>query len=761
LNDDRGRGLEARSIRLSGHVQGVGFRPFVYRIAQTHGVAGWVQNQLGEVEVLAQAAPSVLDRFQRDLVSAAPALSRPVLEAVRERAVTARSSFEIRVSDADREPRVHVPPDYYTCDDCVGELLDPDDRRFRYPFVNCTQCGPRYTLICSMPYDRANTSMASFPLCAACRREYEDPADRRFHAEPIACPVCGPSLTFRDQDGRQADSNEQALEHAVRALADGAIMAVKGVGGYHLMCDAARDDSIARLRAAKPRPHKPLAIMVPVTGDDGLAAVRTLVRPGPGETELLLSPARPIVLMRKQRSAAISKLVAPGLAEVGVMLPYSPLHHLLLAGSARPLVATSANISGEPVLTEAVDVEQRIGDFVDVYLHHDRPIVRPADDSVYRPAAGRPRPIRLGRGRAPVEMTLRRALPRPILAVGGHMKNTVALAWEQRMVISPHIGDMDAARSISVFAAVIEDLQALYGKQATGVVCDAHRQYATSRWARRSGLPVTEVSHHHAHAAVAARDWPDDETGLVFTWDGVGLGPDGNLWGGEALFGAPGRWLRAATFRSFRLPGGERAGREPWRSAAGICWESGIECPVAPPGSELLSAAWSRGLNAPRTTAVGRLFDAAAALTGLVSTASFEGQGPMYLEAISDTPGGGIPLPLSQDEDGLLISDWQPLLTILSNSSRPRPERAAAFHDTLVRAALDQARALRKVSEFQRVGLSGGVFQNRLLTEHLLERFTADGFSVTIDAELPVNDGGLCAGQIVEHAARLPRPDTG
>ena len=747
--------IGARSIRLSGRVQGVGFRPFVYRLAHKHRIRGWVQNQLGEVEVLAEGRAPDLEAFLSALIDDAPPLSRPSLAGVEDVAPRAFEDFSILESAAASEARIHVPPDYFTCDDCVRELNDPGDRRYRYPFINCTQCGPRYTLIEAMPYDRPNTSMAGFPLCDECRREYEDPTDRRFHAEPVACPACGPRLIFRDRDGREVQDNEDALKLCLEALAAGAIVAVKGVGGYHLMCDAGNDETIRRLRKAKPRPHKPLAVMMPVAGDDdGLGVLRAELAPEADEIERLLSPARPIVLVRKRPRSTLSPLVAPGLAEIGVMLPYSPLHHLLLREFGRALVATSANISGEPVLTEAGDVERRIGHIVDACLHHDRPIVRPADDSVFRPMACGLQPMRLGRGSAPMEIDLPVALDRATLALGGHMKNTVALGWGRRLVISPHIGDMGTERSLTVFETVVEDLQTLFGVEAEVFVCDAHPQYATSRWARQRGLGAHPILHHHAHASAVARTWPAGETGIVLTWDGVGFGEDGTLWGGETLVGGPGAWRRAATMRRFRLPGGERAGREPWRSAAALCWEASLDCPAAPPGTELVAAAWQRDVNSPVSTAVGRIFDAAAALTGLTIEASFEGQGPMMFEAAADGCEGGIDLPLLRDERGVWVVDWAPMLTLLTDAGRPVSARAAAFHDTMIRAAVATANRLREETGARRVGLAGGVFQNRCLTDNLVTRLRQDDFHVEPDTVLPVNDGGLCAGQIIEYAAR-------
>ena len=550
----RGAGDQARiSCRwvLDGAVQGVGFRPFVYRLARELGLTGWVRNRVGRVEIVTQGEHAAQELFARGLVERAPPLARPQLVSRETIASGPLPEFEIVASDADGEVRISVPADLFMCEDCGAELQRPADRRYRDPFINCTQCGPRYTLIEAMPYDRPNTSMAAFELCTACRGEYEDPADRRFHAEPIACPECGPSISF-ERPAAAAHEGEPALREAAAALRAGEIVAVKGIGGYHLLCDATKATAVDRLRQRKRRPHKPLAVMFPVGEADPLAAVRHEVQLDEHEAALLCSPQRPIVLARRGRGGGLTSSIAPGLDELGVFLPYSPLHQLLLTELRRPLVATSGNISGEPVLTESGEAVRRLAQVADAFLHHDRPIVRPADDAVYRRIAGVPRPIRLGRGNAPLELTLPRALQRPVLAVGAHLKNNVALAWDDRLVISPHIGDMGSPRSLTVFEHVAADLPRLYGVEVAQIVCDAHPDYQTTRWAARQGLPVHRVWHHRAHASAAvARGHPEADY-LVFAWDGVGLGEDGTLWGGEALWGNAGRWQRVGRLRPFR-----------------------------------------------------------------------------------------------------------------------------------------------------------------------------------------------------------------
>lgn len=750
--------VAALHLIVSGRVQGVGFRPFIYRLAQSQQLHGWVRNGTGQVEIHIQGNNQALHIFTRRLFQHAPPLSQPLLESCEPATVDDLDGFTIRDSTAG-PCNIHVPPDLFTCDDCLAELHNPHDRRYRYPFINCTQCGPRYTLIRGMPYDRPATTMASFELCEECRREYTEPLNRRFHAEPVACPACGPALEFTAADGTCSSGNEAALTASVAALQAGNIVAVKGIGGYHLLCDASNDSAIARLRHNKPRPHKPLAVMFPSRPGSPLKCVNHRVYLSRDQAGLLLSPGRPIVLARKRPGDALSELIAPGLDEIGVMLPYSPLHHLILSDFAGPLIATSANISGEPVITDNTEAAARLAHVADAFLHHDRPIERPADDPVFRIIHDRPRPLRTGRGYTPAEQSLPFSLERPVLAVGGHMKNTIALAWDRRIVVSPHIGDMGNARSLQVFEKSIRDLQSLYRVSAEVVLCDAHPGYASSRWAERCGLPVQRIFHHHAHAAAACNRQQAGESRLVFTWDGVGYGEDGTLWGGEALLGRPGNWQRFATLRPFYLPGGERAGREPWRSAAAVCWETGKDWPQRPEVPSLLRQAWQRRLNTPQTTSAGRLFDAAAALTGLCSEASFEGQGPMLLEAIGQRNGIPVELPLSRDEDGLLMADWEPLLDILMNEIRPVADRSTIFHASMAETILQQARQARTVHGINEIGLSGGVFQNRVLTELAVALLENDEFSVTLPETVPVNDAGISFGQVIEYAAIHRDPD--
>ncbi len=760
--DDRD-GIAARRLVLSGRVQGVGFRPFVHRLATQLGLKGDVRNLSGQVVIQVEGNSAALDAFEAGLLRDCPPLSRPVFESTHSDSVRGFDAFRIAESRTSGSPDIHIPPDQSICPDCLAELRDPADRRFRYPFINCTACGPRYTIIEALPYDRAATSMSVFELCPQCRVEYDNPADRRFHAEPVACAACGPSLSYKaaGSDDPIIHGNEPALAAALDTIRTGGIVAVRGIGGYHLICDAADDAAVASLRSRKRRPHKPLAVMFPFTGRDGLESIRRSVVMDEAAAVQLLDPVRPIVVLGRRSDCPLSPLLAPGLGDLGVFLPYSPLHQLLLDDFGRPLVATSGNVSGEPVITSAEDAERRLGGIADAFLHHDRDIVRPADDPVVRPLEGQMRPIRLGRGSAPLELTLATPLDAPILAIGGQDKVTVALGFGDRVIVSPHIGDLATPRAFDHLVRLASDLPRLYRAEPAAIACDLHPGFTGSQWARRQNLPVIGVQHHAAHASAVAAEHPDVGRWLVFAWDGVGYGDDGTLWGGEALLGAPGRWRRVASLRSFRPPGGDLAAHAPWRSAAALMWEAGLD--YAPPATQdhggVVRKAWTAGLNAPPTSAVGRLFDAAAALIGNIGETTFEGQGAMQLEQLAascrdETALAPVALPLAADGNGILRTDWAPLLPALCDASESPARRALGFHLTLVEALLAQVDAIRRDVSFDAIGLTGGVFQNRLLVEHVVSRLQSRNVRVELPGLTPVNDGGLAFGQVVEAAAR-------
>ncbi len=743
----------AQQWRIGGRVQGVGFRPFVYRLAHLFELTGWVRNNGGEVEIHAQGSADRLQAFGEALLTRAPPAALARLLEVRSTHGESSSEFRIVASAVGVQPHIHVPPDLFTCDDCLAELQDPPGRRYRYPFINCTQCGPRYTLIRAMPYDRPNTTLDRFTLCRDCASEYANPLDRRFHAQPLACAACGPTLRWHEGE-RWTFGNAPALAAALAALRDGRLVAVRGIGGYHLLCDASNDHAVGRLRTRKGRPAKPLAVMVPWRGDDGLDYARGLAQLSPLQAATLRDSVRPIVLTPRRANAAVAAAIAPGLRELALMLPYSPLHHLLLEDFGAALVATSGNLSGEPVLTEPEEAESRLADVADGFLHHDRPITRPADDPVVRVVAGFVRPIRLGRGTAPLELDLHVPVQVPTLALGAYLKNTVALAWGNRAVVSPHIGELASPRARAVFSQIAHDLQQLYGVRAERIAHDAHPGFPNTRWARESALPTQAVWHHEAHAAAVSGEFPSEAPLLCFTWDGVGLGADGTLWGGEALLGRPGAWTRVASFRPFRLPGGERAAREPWRTALALCWECGQTwADGASLGGPLLRRAFDGGINAPSTTAVGRLFDAAAALLGVCLQASYEGEAPMRLEALCEEPAQPLALPLARDAAGIWRSDWAPLVPAMLDARRPLAVRAAMFHASLAQALCEQALAVREQTGVARVGLGGGVFQNRILSEQVQAQLTAAGFEVLIPQRLPVNDAAISYGQLIEATA--------
>jgi hydrogenase maturation protein HypF len=746
--------VQARFYLLSGHVQGIGFRPFVYRIAHEYGIHGWVQNRVGQVAIHAEGDFDSLQAFHYKLLNRAPLHSHPMVE--QSQVVDAKnySSFSILDSSEDDSDDIRVIPDLPVCEDCLREMNELEDRRFHYPFINCTQCGPRYTLIRKLPYDRVNTTMADFPMCAECEAEYRNPLDRRYHAEPVACPQCGPGLYFQQTD-KLVTGNERSLRAAVEGLKSGKTVAVKGLGGYHLMVDACNDEAVELIRRRKPRPHKPLAVMMTEHQLEEHVILNKEKR------VLLESEVHPIVLLEKKQGSSLSSLIAPQLNEVGVMQPYSPLHHLLLQEFGGPLVATSANVSGEPVLTDNTDVVQRLSKVADAYLHHNRAIQRPADDAVYRIIHGKPRILRLGRGNAPLELTLPVSIEKPMLAVGGHMKNTIALAWENRIVVSPHIGEMDTLRSQKVFEQVIQDLQALYHVEPEVLVCDAHPQYYTTQYAleqvaQQPALEIQKVFHHHAHASCLPAEYPDTKRWLVFTWDGTGYGEDQTIWGGEALLGQAGSWQRVASMRPFHLPGGDKAAREPWRSAAALCWETHTAYQPAIMDLDIAQYAWESKVHCPQSTSVGRMFDAAAALLGLLDKTSFEGQAPMWLEALAEKgEAEGLSLEMDRDEKGIWRTDWQWLVEVLMDSSIPMQTRARCFHETMALTLLHQAIQIREEHGYFSVGLSGGVFQNKLLTNTVVSLLRRHDFQVYMPLRIPVNDGGLCFGQVVE--AQLAR----
>jgi len=741
---------DAQRWNIGGYVQGVGYRPYIYRLARSLRLTGWVRNNLGAVEIHAEGAAESLEAFAHALFSRPPPTARARVLDRRSVPLELRAAFTILKSATQGERQVSLPLDSASCAQCLDELNDPQARRYRYPFINCTQCGPRYTIIRDLPYDRGNTTLSEFELCAACADEYGNPEDRRFHAQPLACAECGPTIVWVAA-GQERVRESHALAAAVDALRAGRIIAVGGVGGYHLMCDARSEAAVQRLRQRKGRPAKPLAVMIPWAGEDGLAQVRSVAVVGREESAALADTSRPIVVLRRTPQSPICAGVSPNLRDIGVMLPYSPLHHLLLDDFGAALVATSGNVRGEPVLTEPDEAQARLSFITDGFLHHNRPIARPAEDPVCRLMAGAVRPLRMGRGTAPIEMELSTRVDVPTLAVGAYQKSTVALAYGCRAIVSPHLGDQSTPRGRAIFAQTVLDLQRLYGIRAERLLHDAHPQFPSTRWALDGELPATAIWHHLAHASAVAGEYGREAPMLCFTWDGAGIGSDQTLWGGEAILGSPGRWRRVASWRPFKLPGGERAAREPWRTALSLCWQAGVIWTPGISGVEpVLHQAFDRGVNSPITTSVGRLFDAASALSHVCMESSFEAEPALRLEALCQNPEEPLALPLGRDEAGVWRSDWAPLLALMLDKDLTQRVRAARFHSSMAHALLAQAIAVREQEGIDCVGLAGGVFQNRILTEHVLSLLATAGFEVLVPKLLPLNDAAISYGQIIE-----------
>lgn len=731
-------------IVITGFVQGVGFRPFVYHLANELHIKGVVANNTGQVTIAAEANREKLELFCERLLSQAPVNAKPVIQSVDEITLVNYEDFSIKKSNELTKSDIHILPDLPVCEQCIEELFDKNNRRYLYPFINCTQCGPRYSIITSLPYDRKNTSMQSFKLCRDCETEYLAPNDRRFHAEPIACDTCGPVLNFVD-DKHNITDNNLALEACIKALNAGQIIAVKGIGGYHLMCDATSSAAITLLRSRKQRADKPFAVLMEKSQLENYVDVTKQ------EVTLLQQSSRPIVLFKRNSNDKFPNNLAPGIHRLGVMLPNTPLQYLICHYFKKPLVATSANISGEPIITDNTDATKRLAKLCDAFLHNNRVIIRPADDPVMTHNNVESQVLRTGRGLAPTELSLPFKLQQPVLAVGGHMKNTIALAWDNRLVISAHNGDLGSLRSYQTFQQAITDLQQLYQVNAEVIICDAHPGYSSTQWANESGLPVVKTYHHYAHASSLALENQECSNWIIFSWDGIGLGDDGTLWGGETLLGHPGNWQRVVSFKMFKLPGGEKTSREAWRVAASLCWQADIDFEIDNVPLKDLKILWQKNINCPKSSAAGRLFSAAASMLELVDYESFEGHGPMLLEALAETThADAITLPITKRDDVDRI-DWRPLILMLNDKTLTKAYRARCFHETMAQCISEISIQYSDEHKHLAIGLSGGVFQNQLLIRLIRQRLAEHKLSIVVPVSNPVNDGGLCAGQIIEY----------
>lgn len=741
-------------IDVRGTVQGVGFRPFVYRHARTLGLAGWVENSAEGVTIEAEGEPARIVALLRVLRETPPPNATLGAIETREIAPSGARGFAIRESRTHGRRLAAILPDLATCDACLAEMRDPADRRYRYPFINCTQCGPRYSIIEDIPYDRARTSMRRFQMCAACQAEYDDPSDRRFHAEPNACPACGPRLALWDAAGGVRAQDDAALLEAAAAIREGAIVAVKGIGGFHLLVDARNEAAVARLRARKRREDKPLAVLFA-----SLDQIREQCRVSAEEAALLEGTARPIVLLRRG-GHGLAASVAPAAPRLGAFLPYAPLHHLLLAALDCPVVATSGNVSDEPIVTDERDALARLSGIADCHLVHDRPIVRALDDSVARLVRGQAQILRRARGYAPAPIAIAGARG-AILALGGHLKTTVAVSRPGEVVLSQHIGDLETASARLAHGRAIADAIRLHAVEPRLVVRDLHPDYASSRAAGALGLPVIAVQHHLAHVASCMAEHSVAPPVLGVAWDGSGYGPDGTVWGGEFLEVTDKGWRRFAHLRRFRLPGGEAAVREPRRAAIGLLTaafgEDGLAMTHLPPVAAftpaeraVLRTMLARGINAPWCSSAGRLFDAFASLCDLHQRVTYEGQAAAALEWAADHDHDARPYDFPLLADGMadhgLCVDWRPaLVAALADlaARRPVPAVSAALHRGLARAIVAVARA----AGVARVVLTGGCFQNGLLTEHTIATLSAGGHEPLWHRQVPPNDGGLALGQ--------------
>ena len=752
------------SIRIRGAVQGVGFRPFVYRLATELGVHGWVINGSDGVLIDAEGEEETLRRFLLDLERRKP--PRSFIQSFEHTFLDPAGypSFEIRASASTGTPTTLLLPDIALCPECLSEIRTPGNRRYRYPFTNCTNCGPRYSIIESLPYDRPRTTMNRFVLCEDCRREYFDPADRRFHAQPIACPACGPHVELWDARGRLHSSHGEALQEASERIAQGEIVAVKGLGGFHLMAHAGREETVKALRARKHREEKPFAIMAP-----SLEAARGLCTVSPEEERLLISPEAPIVLLRRAGSAAeaIAPSVAPGNPFLGVMLPYTPLHRLLLDEIGTCVVATSGNLSDEPLCTDEHEALRRLDGIADWFLVHNRPIARYVDDSIVRVMLHRELVLRRARGYAPLPVHLGRMLPEST-AVGAHLKNTVAYARGSDVFVSQHIGDLETAESFDAFRSTLRSLGEAYAMKPVHVAADMHPDYLSTGYAHTLDLPVIPVQHHHAHVLSCMAENRLEGQVLGVSWDGTGYGPDGTIWGGEFLLADADAFTRFASFRSFLLPGGEAAVREPRRSMMGMLYEVFGDrlfddpAPVPPPFSpgemRVLRSVLEKRVNAPTTSSAGRLFDGVASLAGCRHIATYEGQAALELEcAAHREPDEAIyPISITNGDPAvpyspLHIVDWEPMIRAILGDIHGgiSPARIASrFHHTMACIIVEIARKAKET----RIVLSGGCFQNAMLTEDTVCRLQTEGFQPYWHQRVPPNDGGIALGQIIAAA---------
>jgi len=741
---------------FTGIVQGVGFRPFIYRLAVRQGLAGFVQNRPDGVLVEVEGTPPAIDSFFSSVSRELPPLANITGVASSEIAVTGDTEFKIIISNNEGQGDVHIAPDSAVCADCLKELFDPACRRFRYPFINCTNCGPRLTIINDIPYDRVHTSMACFLLCPQCRTEYENPGNRRFHAEPNACPVCGPQLELRDADGEIIPC-EDPVERAIELIAAGNVLAIKGLGGFHLCVDATSDEAVKKLRSRKYREEKPLAIMV-----RDIEQTRLIAEINDEEKALLSSVQRPIVLLKKKKNDRISTFVAPFVSSLGIMLPYAPLHYLLLENKLLALVMTSANQVDEPICISNREAQNRLKGIADYFLVHNRDILVRCDDSIAFVTGGKPQLLRRSRGYAPRPLILKESFP-AVLALGPQLKTTQCILKDNFAFLSPHIGDMETPQARDFFHESLALMKRITQSDPQIIACDYHPAYYSTRVAQElKEVRIVHVQHHHAHivSCMAENQIDGDVIGLAM--DGTGFGLDGNAWGGEFLIANLTQFQRFGHLQYFVLPGGQKAIHEPWRigvsllrQAYGKSWpEIASRLKLTPDQTnfELLDKIIETRLNSPISSGMGRLFDGVAAIMGLRRRVSFEGQAAMELEAKAKSAGVVLPFEILRNPDESYILDVSAAIrAIVENmfSGKSIEEIASAFHSTLAAAFAAMSFEMRKLTGNNRVALSGGCFQNRVILEGTVAELKKNSFDVYYHSQIPANDGGVSLGQAV------------
>jgi hydrogenase maturation protein HypF len=770
--------MQRKRISIQGIVQGVGFRPFVYRLAVSENLKGFVTNTSQGVEIEAEGAPEALDRFIRYLRTDPPPLSKITRMEVSQIQKQGDPEFMIRASREDEERSTLISPDISICDDCLKELFDPKDRRYRYPFINCTNCGPRYTIIKDIPYDRPKTTMSVFRMCPDCRREYDDPANRRFHAQPNACPVCGPRIWLADRVGNAIET-EDAIVETARLLKQARIVVVKGLGGFHLACDATNETAVSLLRQRKAREEKPLAVMAP-----DISTIRTFAELNAHENDLLHTPRRPIVLLQKKKESPLAESVAPRNNYYGTMLPYTPLHYLLLNEGFTALVMTSGNMSEEPIAIGNEEALKRLGGIADYFLFHDRDIYLRGDDSVTRFVAGLPRIIRRSRGYVPVPVFLRKEAP-SVLAVGGELKNTICLLKGDRAFLSQHVGDLENMETMEFFEECIDHLTRILEIEPVAIAHDLHPDYLSTQWAKeQEDIPLIAVQHHHAHIAACLTENGRDEKVIGLSLDGTGYGDDGCIWGGEVLVSDLVSYGRAAHFDYRPMPGGAVAIKEPWRMGVAYLYEifrndredkkniedflrwlnelSVFQNIESDRVSGIVRMIRNK-VNVHDTSSLGRLFDGVAAMIGLREKVAFEGQAAMELEmAMGDTARSwnwdeAYNFAIREIEEKMLISPDAVVLKVTEDmrDGVTAGDISFRFHAGLVNLYSQICKKLRDRTNINVVALSGGCFQNRFLLENIIRVLEEAEFEVLTHSQVPTNDGGIALGQAVVASYRL------